>query len=87
MFQKTAPANKRWFLRCLFSNLRNETETISLVIFDENVKAMVNLVPEPICLASVAPNDLGDALLSMPDVNITYDSVAKKLISISNMSI
>ena len=51
------------------------------------MKAMVDLVPEPICLASVAPNDLGEALLSMPDVNITYDSVAKKLISISNISI
>ena len=35
MLQKTAPANKRWFLRCLFSNLRNEAETISLAIFDE----------------------------------------------------
>ena len=25
MLQKTAPANKRWFLRCLFANLSNET--------------------------------------------------------------
>ena len=63
MLQKTAPANKRWFLRCLFSNLSNETETISLAIFYENVKAMVDLVPEPNCLSSVAPNDLGNALI------------------------
>ena len=87
MLQKIAPSSKRWFLRCLFANLNNETETISLAIFNENVKAMVGLVRGPICLSSVAPSDLGDALLSLPDVKITYDSVAKKLINITNINV
>ena len=43
MLQKIAPSSKRWFLRCLFANLNNETEKISLAIFNENVKAMVDL--------------------------------------------
>ena len=87
MIQKVSPENKRWFLRCLFADLKNEGETISLAIFNENVKAMVDLVPQPICLAHVAPDDLSDALLSIPDVKITYDSVAKKLIHIAEISI
>ena len=87
MLQKIAPANKRWFLRCLFANLINEEETISLAIFNENVKAMVDLIPQPICLSDVAPDDLSEALLSMPDVKITYDSVANKLINIANIGI
>ena len=32
----------------------NEEETLSLAIFNENVKAMVDLVSPPICLSSIA---------------------------------
>jgi hypothetical protein len=84
---KKLPLQTNGGLRCLFANLINEEETISLAIFNENVKAMVDIIPQPICLSDVAPDDLSEALLSMPDVKITYDSVENKLINIANIGI
>ena len=79
-------------MRCLFSNLNIEDEIISLANFNENIQHLVDIIPQAtatqtISLTDVSPDDLCEALLSMPDVKITYDSVAKKLISVAKIDI
>ena len=87
MVQKVPSCTKQWFLRILFQNLKKSGDTFSLSIYNENVEKITQFIPNEINLSTVSPDELTCALLSMPDVQVTYDDVQKKLIDVANIDI
>ena len=87
MVQKAVASKKQWFIRCLFAQSGKDGETISLAIFHENMKCLVDMMTPPLSLSSVTTDELTIELLSMPEMKITYDSISKKLISVSQIDI
>ena len=87
MVQKAAASKKQWFVRCLFAKSENDEETISLAIFNENVKSLANMLTPPLHLPTVTTDQLTIQLLALPEMIVTYDAITKKLISASQVDI
>ena len=87
MVQKSGSGSKLWFLRLLFENLKKPSDTISLSIFNDNLTRIIEVLPEKVDLSTISPENLSIALLSMPQVKTTYDTVTKKLIDVSKITV
>lgn len=86
MVQKAGRCSKRWFLKALFQHLKKPGDTFTLTIFNENVRKMAQFLPN-VNLSTASPDMLTEALLSMPDLQVTYDAAQKKLIDITTINI
>ena len=86
MVQKSGSGNKLWFLRLLFENLKN-LAIISMSIFNDNLTRIIAVLPEEVDLCTISSEDLSIALLSMLQVQITYDTVTKKLIDVNEVTV
>jgi hypothetical protein len=86
MVKKSGSGSKLWFLRLLFENVKKPSDTISLSIFNDNLTRIIEVLPEEVDLSTISPENLSIALLSMPQVQITYDTVTKKLIDVNETS-
>ncbi|XP_028404097.1 uncharacterized protein LOC114526773 [Dendronephthya gigantea] len=87
MVKKSGSASKLWFLRLLFKNVKKPSDTISLSIFNDNLTRIVDYLPEEVDLTTISPEQLSIALLSMPQVQITYDIVTRKVIDVKEINI
>ena len=79
MKQKETSCKSHWFAKVVFGNTQKPSDTVTLSVFNQQIEQLLTHSQETINKDNATPDELTDAIISLPQVNITYDTINNKL--------
>lgn len=80
--QKETSCKSHWFGKVVFGNTQKPSDTVTLSVFNQQIEQLLTHSQETINKDKATPDELTDAIISLPQVNITYDTINNKLVEV-----
>lgn len=80
--QKETSCKSHWFAKVVFGNTQKPSDTVTLSVFNQQMGQLLTHSQEKVNKDKATPNELTDAIVSLPQVNITYDAINNKLVEV-----